>query len=75
MPTTPTSCQHRPHPGATVSTDTITGVGDFVEPEVIGTDSDTAARAAAHVEVRIEVSRSPVVDLPYCDLMMNNGPA
>ncbi|MBZ6175614.1 class IV adenylate cyclase [Streptomyces olivaceus] len=70
-----TSYRHELHFGATVSIDTVTGVGTFVETEVISSDADTAAQAVAEIESKIGVPQRPVVELPYRDLVMQHVPA
>jgi adenylate cyclase class 2 len=70
-----TGYRHRLHPGATVSIDTVIGVGVFVETEVISADADTAARIVGEMETQLGVSHCPVVDLPYRDLAMSHASA
>ncbi|CAL9476177.1 hypothetical protein SUDANB6_02940 [Streptomyces sp. enrichment culture] len=66
-----TTYRHQLHPSATVSIDTVAGVGAFVETEVIGADADAAAQAVAEIETRLRVGHCPVVSLPYRDLVLN----
>ncbi|MBZ6259778.1 class IV adenylate cyclase [Streptomyces olivaceus] len=70
-----TAYRHELHAGATISIDTVTGAGVFVETEVISTDAGTAAQAVADIESQIGVSHRPVVELPYRDLVMQHVPA
>lgn len=70
-----TSYRHRLHPGATVSIDTVIGVGVFVETEVISADAGAAARIVGELETQLGISHCPVVDLPYRDLAMSHASA
>ncbi|GJF26501.1 hypothetical protein [Streptomyces sp. HO565] len=70
-----TSYRHQLHPGATVSIDTVIGVGVFVETEVISADAAAAARIVGEMENQLGVSHCSVVDLPYRHLAMIHASA
>lgn len=53
-----------------VSIDTVAGAGEFVETEVMGTDSTAARVDLEVVERALGIDEYPVVRLPYRDLVM-----
>lgn len=53
-----------------VSIDLVTGVGAFVETQVIAADRDGAATHLEGAEQTIGISAFPIVRLPYRDLVM-----
>ncbi|MEU7400689.1 class IV adenylate cyclase [Streptomyces sp. NPDC044948] len=65
------SYRHRLHPGATVSIDTVTGVGVFVETEVVSADAGAAGRLVEELETQLGIGHCSVVSLPYRDLVMS----
>jgi adenylate cyclase class 2 len=59
------------HDNTVVSIDLVTGVGAFVETEIIASDSDGAAAHLEDVEQEIGIYANPIVRLPYRDLVMH----
>lgn len=65
-----TTFRHCEKPGLSVSIDQVTGVGAFVETEVISGRADTAAVLVAETETALGVDDCAAVDLPYRDLAL-----
>ncbi|MBF6158978.1 class IV adenylate cyclase [Nocardia cyriacigeorgica] len=62
------------HDNTVVSIDLVTGVGAFVETEIIASDSGGAATQLEDIEQAIGISTYPIVRLPYRDLVMRARP-
>ncbi|MEV3964705.1 class IV adenylate cyclase [Nocardia sp. NPDC050193] len=65
-----TTYQRPGHAETLISIDIVTGVGAFVETEVLATDSAAAATHLESVDQAIGVSGYPIVRLPYRDLVI-----
>lgn len=64
------------HPGraeVTVVVDHVTGVGAFVETEVMATETAAAATLLGQVEQQLRLDGCPVVRLPYRDLVLRQA--
>ncbi|MGX4695536.1 class IV adenylate cyclase [Streptomyces sp. JNUCC 63] len=70
-----TTYRHTRTPALTVSIDLVTGVGVFVETEIISNDADAAATIVAQTETELALADCPTVDLPYRDLALGCAPA
>ncbi|MFQ6227740.1 class IV adenylate cyclase [Nocardia sp. NPDC002869] len=66
-----TTYRHPGHDGTTISIDILTGVGAFVETEILTTDSEDAATQLEGIEQAIGVSTYPIVRLPYRDVVIH----
>lgn len=62
--------RHPDHDEVTVNLDTITGVGTFVETEVITMNGNGATALLEQVEHQLGLTVHPVVSLPYRDLVL-----
>lgn len=60
---------HPARENATVTVDTVTGAGVFVEVEIISGDADRAAADLAETEADLGLAGCPVVALPYWDIV------
>jgi adenylate cyclase, class 2 len=67
---TRTTFAHPEHGEVTVVIDLITGVGAFVETEVMAEDPHAAAALLDRVERQLGLADCPVVRLPYRDLVL-----
>lgn len=54
----------------TVSLDTVSDVGTFVETEVTAVDADGATALLEQVEHQLGLTAHPVMSLPYRDLVL-----
>ena len=59
-----------PDHDVTIAIDTLTGVGDYVEIEILSTDPVAAETAISDVEKELSVESFPVVTIPYRDIVM-----
>ncbi len=62
--------RHPDRDEVTVNLDTITGVGTFVETEVIAMNGNGATALLEQVEHQLGLTVHPVVSLPYRDLVL-----
>ena len=62
--------RHPDHDEVTVNLDTITGVGTFIETEVIAMNGNKATALLEQVEHQLGLTAHPVVSLPYRDLVL-----
>jgi len=69
---TRTSFQHPDRGAITIALDQITGVGTFVETEIIALDQDKAALLIDEAEQALGLTTYPVVRLPYRDLVLQH---
>jgi adenylate cyclase, class 2 len=67
-----TTFGHPTDTAITVAIDFVTGVGEFVETEVMATDADQAAALLIQVERQLGVADRSVVKLPYRDLVLRH---
>lgn len=65
--------RHPDHDQVTVVIDLVTGVGAFVETEVMAADPDAAATLLDVVERQLGLADCAVVRLPYRDLVLSSG--
>lgn len=64
--------RHPDRDDVTVNLDTITGVGTFVETEVIAVNGNGATALLEQVEHQLGLTVHPVVSLPYRDLVLRH---
>lgn len=64
---------HPDRDDVTVNLDTVTGVGTFVETEVIAVNGNAATALLEQVEHQLGLTAHPVVSLPYRDLVLRRG--
>ncbi|WP_457915716.1 hypothetical protein [Candidatus Minimicrobia naudis] len=64
------SFQSSDFPQATVAIDEISGVGVFIETEIISEDKKSALRRIEDVEARIGVQEFEIITRPYRDICM-----
>jgi adenylate cyclase class 2 len=62
--------RHPERDEVTVNLDTITGVGTFIETEVIAMNGNEATTLLEQVEHQLGLTAQPVVSLPYRDLVL-----
>lgn len=62
--------RHPDRDDVTVNLDTITGVGTFIETEVITVNGNGATTLLEQVEHQLGLTAYPVVSLPYRDLVL-----
>ncbi|WP_116245445.1 class IV adenylate cyclase [Nocardiopsis sp. FIRDI 009] len=67
-----TSFRNPAYPGLTVALDVVTGVGVFLETEIISDDGQGATTLLDEVEDQIGVASCPVVSFPYRDLVLRS---
>ncbi|OLF05831.1 adenylate cyclase [Actinophytocola xinjiangensis] len=70
-----TSFRHPDHDDVTVAIDLVTGVGPFVETEVMAHDPAVATLLLDEVERQLGLTACPVVRLPYRDLILHRTTA
>ncbi|MEV2275710.1 class IV adenylate cyclase [Nocardiopsis sp. NPDC049922] len=63
------------HPDLTVALDAVTGVGVFLETEIVSEDREGAVIRLGEVEDLLGVTSCPVVSLPYRDLVLQSRQA
>jgi adenylate cyclase class 2 len=69
---TRTTFRHPDNTDITVLIDAITGIGAFVETEVMATDAADAAALLDRMEQQLGLADCPVVSLPYRDLVLQH---
>nr|WP_042185168.1 class IV adenylate cyclase [Kibdelosporangium sp. MJ126-NF4]CEL16582.1 Adenylate cyclase [Kibdelosporangium sp. MJ126-NF4]CTQ89067.1 Adenylate cyclase (EC 4.6.1.1) [Kibdelosporangium sp. MJ126-NF4] len=65
--------RHPHHPQVIVNLDTVTGVGTFLETEVIDIDPERAAGLLEQTEQQLDITGHPVVGLSYRDLVLQHA--
>src|SRR5690606_17176524 len=68
-----TAFRHPDRDDVTVVIDRITGVGTFIETEVMSTAAESAAALLDQVEQQLGLTDCAVVRLPYRDLVLQYG--
>jgi adenylate cyclase class 2 len=63
--------QRADHPDVIVAIDTVTGVGTFIETEVLAEDAVGAAALVERIEKELDLTDYSTIDLPYRDLAMS----
>lgn len=56
----------------TITLDSLPGVGDYIEVEVLSTDPSDAEIAVSEVETELSLKSMPLVTLPYRDIVMQS---
>jgi adenylate cyclase class 2 len=56
----------------TVTIDSLPGVGDYIEVEILSSDPEDAEIAVSEVETELSLKSMPLVTLPYRDIVMQS---
>ncbi|RKT84213.1 adenylate cyclase, class 2 [Saccharopolyspora antimicrobica] len=65
--------QHPTSAGVSIMIDVVTNAGTFIETEVTADDAAKAAALLEEIEIQLGITESPMVSLPYRDLVLQNS--